>query len=83
MHYYYVREEQLYEGSAVPIVYGSEVEVGNNPQQSNTIRSCAGVLVTSTRKMTITAVGEGVASQLNSSPICFFSARVFLPPPPP
>jgi hypothetical protein len=27
--------------------------------------------------MTIMAVGEGVLSQLNFSPVCFFTARVF------
>ena len=48
MHHYYLREEQSYEGGTISIVYGREVELGNNPEQQNTTHSCAGVLVTST-----------------------------------
>lgn len=58
-------------------MYGREAEVGNNPEQQNTTQLCRGACDFYI-KMTSMAVGEGIPSQLNFSPICFYTALVFL-----
>jgi hypothetical protein len=75
MYRYYLTEEQSYEGNIISIVHGREAEAGYNPEQQNTKHSCVGDSWLF-EKMT---VAVRVDSQLNFSPICFFSTRVFHP----